>query len=103
MVERGPGGAEVTALLQLNQLVGREVDLLLGHVAFVAILDQVGALKAQRRIHDADRRYVEDRSLALELRIEQFLPHGDFVADEVGPGRGSSRRCRPAAGTSCSR
>ena len=71
-------------LLQLDQLFDRKVDLLLGHVAFIAVLDQVGALEAECGVHDADRGDVEDRGLSLVFRIEQILPLGHRMIDEVG-------------------
>ena len=73
------------ALLQLDQLVDREVDLRLRHVALVAVLDQAGAFKAERGIHDADRGHVEDRRLALDISgLIRLLPLGDLVTDEIG-------------------
>ena len=75
----------MAVLLQLDQLVDREVDLLLGHVALVAVLDQVGALEAERGVHDADRGHVEDGGLALVLGVDQLLPLGDGLVDQVGP------------------
>ncbi|MGY4349239.1 hypothetical protein ACVWXM_005732 [Bradyrhizobium sp. GM7.3] len=84
LVEGGPGRAELALLLELDQLVAGEVDLLLGHVAFVSVLDQPGAFEAERGVHDADCGHVEDRGLAFEFRIDQILPFRDFMADEVG-------------------
>ena len=83
LVECGPGRAELAGLLQFNQLVASEVDLLLGHVAFVAVFDQVGAFKAQSRIHDADRRHIEDRRLALEFGIDQILPFRHLMPHQI--------------------
>src|SRR6266700_395378 len=44
LVEGGPSSTEVARLLQLDQLFDRKVDLLLGHVAFISVLDRVGVV-----------------------------------------------------------
>ncbi len=85
LVEGGPSSTEVARLLQLDQLFDREVYLLLGHVAFIAVLDQVSALETECGVHDADRRHVKDRGLALVFGIEQILPFGHRMIDQIGP------------------
>ncbi len=84
LVERLPEGAELPALLGVDHERDRLVDLVLGHVALVGILDDAGRLRNHRRVHDADRRDVEDRRLALECRVENVLPVLYLAADEVG-------------------
>src|SRR5471030_709425 len=79
LVEGLPEGAELTVLLGLDQEVDRLVDLRLGHVALVAVFDDAGRLADHRGIHDADRGDVQDRGLALELRIQDVLPLGDLA------------------------
>src|ERR1700691_3291512 len=53
------------------------------HIALVAVLDQIGAFKAQRGIHDPNRGHIEDRGIALIFRVDQLLPLRDLVTDEV--------------------
>src|SRR5918994_2831218 len=84
-VEGLPEGAELAVLLGLDQEIDGLVDLRLGHVALVAVFHDAGRFADHRGIHDADRRDVEDRGLALELRIEDVLPVLDLAADQVGP------------------
>ena len=52
---------ELARLLELDHVGDRLVDLLLGHVAHVAILDDAAGLRDLAGIHDADRRDVQDR------------------------------------------
>jgi hypothetical protein len=85
LVEVRPEGAELAGLLGLDQGGDRLVDLLLGHVALVAILQDAHRLVDHGGVHDADRGDVEDRGLALELGIEQFRPALDRALDQVGP------------------
>jgi len=74
----------------VDQLVAGEVDLLLGHVAFVAVFDQPRFQKHNAASMNADRRHIEDRRLAFELDRQLFpfrhlVPHQiGTVADRVG-------------------
>ena len=83
-VEALPEGAELAVLLGLDEEVDGLVDLLLGHVALVGIFDVAHGFHDHRRIHDADGGNVEDRGLALELRVHDIGPAGDIAADEIG-------------------
>ncbi len=83
LVKRGPCRPELTCFLELDQLVAGEVNLLLRHVALVAVLDQARAFEAERRIHDADRGHVENCSLALEFWIDQILPLSHLVTNQI--------------------
>ncbi len=67
------------------------VDLLLGHVALVAVLDVAARLDRHRRVHDADRGHVDQRRLALELGVEESPPS---CRSGGRPGRGGCRACR---------
>ena len=85
LVEGLPEGPELTRLLRLGEDRHRLVDLLLGHVALVAVLDLAHRLADHRRVHDADGGDVQDRRLAPELGVEQLRPALDGAVDEVGP------------------
>src|SRR5437763_3820173 len=69
LVEGRPEGPELARLFRVDQDLDGLVDLLLGHVALVAVLDVAARLDRHRGVHDADRGHVEDRGLALELRL----------------------------------
>ena len=61
-------------LLDLHHRVDGLVDLGLGHVALVAVLDVAARLHRHGDIDDADRRLVLQRRLALELGADQIGP-----------------------------
>ncbi len=82
-VERLPEGAELACLLGLDQEIDGRIDLGLGHVALVGIFDVAHGFHDHRGIHDADRRDVRDRRLALELRVHDIGPGRDFTADQI--------------------
>ena len=72
------------ALLGLGEDRDGLVDLVLGHVALVGVLDLAHRFADHGHVHDADGGNVEDRGLALELGVQQLGPCVDRPADEVG-------------------
>ena len=60
-------------LASISVSIVRSISFL-RHVALVGIFVLAGGLHDHRRVHDADRRDVEDRGLALELRDSAARP-----------------------------
>ena len=80
-----PEGAELAGLLGGDQGIDGLVDLVLGHVALVAVLDVAPGFERHGGVHDADLGHVDQRGLAGELGIEQLVPVLDRPLDQVGP------------------
>ncbi len=90
VLEHAPEGAEVPALLLLDEVLEDLVDLGLRHVALVGEGHDAGGLDCHGGVHEADLGIVDQRDAALELVVDQDGPRvllADLllvVAERVG-------------------
>ena len=84
LVERRPRARKCPFFLSSINFSSSEVDLLLGHIAFVAVLDRSALSKHSAASMMPIAGTSRIAALPLNFGIDQFLPLGDFVSDQIG-------------------